>query len=33
VAHVFCENGDHGLQRRDVEVAAIVAAWVLALET
>ena len=30
VTHVFCENGDHGLRRRDEEVAAIVAGWVLA---
>ena len=31
VTHVFCENGDHGLRRRDEQVAAIVASWVLAL--
>jgi hypothetical protein len=31
VTHVFVDNGDHGLRRRDEEVAAIVAAWVLAL--
>jgi len=33
VTHVFIENGDHGLRRRDGEVAAIVAAWVLALRS
>ena len=31
VTHVFVDNGDHGLRRRDEEVAAIVAAWVLGL--
>jgi predicted alpha/beta-hydrolase family hydrolase len=31
VTHVLVDNGDHGLRRRDDEVAAIVAAWVLAL--
>ncbi len=33
VTHVFVENGDHGLRRRDAEVAAIVSAWVLGLES
>jgi len=32
VSHVFCDNGDHGLRRRDEEVAAIVSDWVLTLE-
>jgi predicted alpha/beta-hydrolase family hydrolase len=31
VTRVFVDNADHGLRRRDEEVAAIVAAWVLAL--
>jgi predicted alpha/beta-hydrolase family hydrolase len=31
VTHVYLDNGDHALRRRDAEVAAIVAAWVLAL--
>jgi predicted alpha/beta-hydrolase family hydrolase len=31
VTRVLVDNGDHGLRRRDEEVAAIVAAWVLAL--
>ena len=31
VTHVTVENGDHGLRRRDQEVAAVVAGWVLAL--
>jgi len=31
VTRVFIEGGDHGLARRDGEVAAAVAAWVLAL--
>ncbi len=33
VTHVFVENGDHGLRHRDAEVAAIVSAWVLGLES
>ncbi len=32
VTHVFVENGDHGLRRRDAEVAAIVSAWILGLD-
>jgi hypothetical protein len=31
VTRVFIDKGDHGLRRRDEEVAATVAAWVLAL--
>ncbi|MGD0943397.1 MAG: alpha/beta family hydrolase [Acidimicrobiales bacterium] len=31
VTRVFVDKGDHGLRRRDEEVAAIVTAWVLAL--
>jgi predicted alpha/beta-hydrolase family hydrolase len=31
VSHVYVEGGDHSLRRRDLEVAAIVARWVLAL--
>jgi predicted alpha/beta-hydrolase family hydrolase len=31
VEHVWLEGGDHGLRRRDDEVAAAVRAWVLAL--
>jgi len=31
VTHVFVDKGDHGLRRRDEEVAAIITAWVLAL--
>jgi len=33
VTHVWVENGDHGLRRRDDEVAAAVSAWTLALRT
>jgi len=33
VTHVFVENGDHGLRRRDAEVAAIVSGWVLGLDS
>jgi len=32
VTHVWLEGGDHGLRRRDHEVAAAVRDWVLALE-
>jgi len=31
VTRVFVENADHGLRRRDGEVAELVASWVLAL--
>jgi predicted alpha/beta-hydrolase family hydrolase len=31
VTHVWIDGGDHGLRRRDDEVAAAVAAWVLGL--
>jgi uncharacterized protein len=31
VTHVWLDGGDHGLRRRDDEVAAIVSDWVLAL--
>jgi hypothetical protein len=31
VTRVLVEKGDHGLRRRDEEVATIVASWVLAL--
>jgi uncharacterized protein len=31
VTRVFVDNADHGLRRRDEEVTAIVAAWVLGL--
>jgi predicted alpha/beta-hydrolase family hydrolase len=31
VTHVWIEGGDHGLRRRDDEVAGIVATWVLGL--
>jgi hypothetical protein len=31
VTHAYVDNGDHGLRRRDEEVAAVVAAWVLGL--
>jgi hypothetical protein len=31
VTRVQLEGGDHGLRRRDEEVASLVAAWVLAL--
>ncbi len=31
VTHVWIDGGDHGLRRRDVEVAEIVRDWVLAL--
>ena len=33
VTHVFVENGDHGLRHHDAEVAAIVSAWVLGLDS
>jgi predicted alpha/beta-hydrolase family hydrolase len=32
VTHVFVENGDHGLRRRDAEVAAIVSEWLTGLD-
>ena len=31
VTHVWLDGGDHGLRRRDDEVAAIVRDWVLSL--
>ena len=31
VTHIFLDGGDHGLRRRDGEVAAAVAGWVRAL--
>jgi hypothetical protein len=31
VTHVFLDNGDHALRRRDEEVASVVSAWLLAL--
>ena len=31
VTHVWLDGGDHGLRRRDSEVAATVSAWLLAL--
>jgi len=31
VTHVWLEGGDHGLRRRDAEVAAVVRDWVLGL--
>jgi len=31
VTHVWIEGGDHGLRRRDDEVAAVVRDWVLRL--
>ena len=31
VTRVFVDNGDHGLRRRDEDVAAIVASWLLSL--
>ena len=31
VTHVWLEGGDHGLRRRDADVAAAVTTWLLAL--